>query len=137
MELRGTRVLIDAGLGLAASARLVRGEVERSGDDESDVDVDASKKKRKSRRHRRATGRGEFLISPPAYRTALFEVRELPFLRGEKRDRLPSFSFSFSFCSLFFLLDDGLHVRACEGDERRVSGRPVRRRDAGARLEHG
>lgn len=64
VELRGTRVLVDAGLSLAASARLVQKEVD-GGDD----GAEGSKSKS------RTTGQGEFLISAPAYRTALFEVR--------------------------------------------------------------
>ena len=68
VELRGTRVLLDAGLSLAASARLVQREVVDDGDAES-------KSKSKSN-HRRphTTGHGDFLISAPAYRTARFEV---------------------------------------------------------------
>lgn len=70
VELRGTRVLLDAGLSLAASARLVQREVVDDGCDEE------SKPRSKSNNHRRphTTGRGEFLISAPAYRTAVFEV---------------------------------------------------------------
>ena len=73
LELRGTRVLLDAGLSLAASARILQREV---GDD------DGASKKSKSDNHQRphTTGKGDFLIAAPAYRTAMFEVRSLWFL---------------------------------------------------------
>ena len=83
MELRGTRVLLDAGLSLAASARLVQREV---GDGDGD-DGEGSKSKPKSKsssnlRRAHTTGKGEFLISAPAFRTALFEVRSMLILKG-------------------------------------------------------
>lgn len=81
MELRGTRVLLDAGLSLAASARLVQREV---GDGDGD-DGEGSKSKSKSSsnlRRAHTTGKGEFLISAPAFRTALFEVRSMLILEG-------------------------------------------------------
>ena len=69
VELRGTRVLLDAGLSLAASARLVQREVDNDGDGES-----KSKQKKSDHQRPHTTGQGEFLISAPAYRTAMFEV---------------------------------------------------------------
>ena len=83
VELRGTRVLLDAGLSLAASARLVQREVD---DDDGES---KSKKKRKSDHHQRphTTGQGEFLIAAPAYRTAAFEVSSSYVLfRWERRE---------------------------------------------------
>lgn len=73
VELRGTRVLLDAGLSLAASARLVQREV---ADDAEEQSKSKSKSKSNDRRPH-TTGHGEFLISAPAYRTAMFEVSPL------------------------------------------------------------
>ena len=71
VELRGTRVLLDAGLSLAASARLVQREVAHD-DDEGESKSKSKNKSNQQRPH--TTGQGEFLIAAPAYRTAVFEV---------------------------------------------------------------
>lgn len=103
VELRGTRVLLDAGLSLAASARLVQREVVVV-DDGCEEDSKPRSKKSKSNHHRRkphTTGQGEFLISAPAYRTAMFEVSPpcLIFEGREKRDgEMREVLFFHSFC---------------------------------------
>ena len=68
-------MLLDAGLSLAASVRIVQKEVVAADDDDGDEESSKSKSKSKSN-HRRphTTGQGEFLIAAPAYRTAMFEV---------------------------------------------------------------
>lgn len=95
VELRGTRVLLDAGLSLAASARLVQKEVDDGGDD------DEESKSTSKNRHRplTPTGQGEFLISAPAYRTALFEVRFRRFIFRDKEGFVATNERAF--CSLF------------------------------------